>query len=204
MKGKAKKASILLLAVVLAFIAVLLGLRAWLYTGALGYEPRERVEMELYTNAVTKRAFVGQCVWDGTDGAELVIPDEVDGCRVTALGGYYGRGVTVPFCVRAPEEWSTQFNRFAIGGGAPDEAEEDDPNAAVSDCVLYLLLGKNLEEINCVALGSYASADGQRALRLRWHVTCDEANKTFYSENGRLYYRATGEAVESFHYWDAK
>lgn len=54
------------------------------------------------------------------------------------------------------------------------------------------------------ALGSYVSADGQRALRLRWHVTCDEANKTFYSANGRLYHRDTGAEVGCFHYWDAK
>lgn len=201
MKRRTKARRILLL-VAAVLVALPLAFYAYLYTGALGYEPLvNNEEIELYGNALTKRAFVGRCAWDGTDGAEIVIPDEMNGYRITAIGGFYGRGVPTPFCVTAPKEWNTRFDSFIFGGKAPEE-ETEYPNAEVTDCTITLVLGKYLKEINGVALGSYVSADGQQALRLRWYVTCDEENKVFYAENGHLYRRDTGETVDDLLYWD--
>ena len=59
-------------------------------------------------------------------------------------------------------------------------------------------IGKDLKEIQEEAFGScYGfTAEGHEVL---YHITltvdCDPANKTFYSENGVLYERATGKPV---------
>lgn len=51
---------------------------------------------------MTHQAFAADVDWDGSDGAVIVIPDEVHGYKVTALGGYIGRGVPTAFALNAP------------------------------------------------------------------------------------------------------
>ena len=42
----------------------------------------------------------------------------------------------------------------------------------------------------------YCGGDESYCLRQRWVITCDERNKTYYAEDGRLYYRQTGKPVD--------
>lgn len=70
-----------------------------------------------------KTAFVTCYRWDGTEeGRTIVIPEEYDGRRVVAVGGFFGRGLPMPFTVDIsgyfPEDvrWVT-----ASEAGAADE-----------------------------------------------------------------------------------
>lgn len=47
-------------------------------------------------NNKNKTCFAAEYLWDG-NSTEIVIQDEVDGYKVTQLGGYTGRGVPTPF-----------------------------------------------------------------------------------------------------------
>ena len=47
-----------------------------------------------------KAAFVTAYRWDGTDEAmTIVIPEEYDGRRIESVGGFFGRGLPMPFSV---------------------------------------------------------------------------------------------------------
>ena len=51
-----------------------------------------------------KEAFASEYTWDvHGDETEIIIPDEVNGAKVTQLGGYFGTGVPSPFCVLPSE-----------------------------------------------------------------------------------------------------
>lgn len=196
----------ILLPVLAVLIAVPLGLMAYLYTGAWGYAEMKNGApegMELYGNVLTKKAFVGESLWDGTDGETIEIPDSVNGCRVTALGGFFGRGVPVAFCLTVPEEWNTKTifgDRSMV-----EKAAEDAPDAELIDLTVTLKLGKNIDTLNAVTCYGWGGCDEtmhEQVWRLRWYVECDGENETFRAENGRLYYRANGQCVEEFYYWD--
>ena len=50
-----------------------------------------------------KMAFAAAYVWDGSEeGRRIRIPDIVEGCTVFKLGGYFGRGLPMPFSVVMP------------------------------------------------------------------------------------------------------
>lgn len=143
--------------------------------------------------------FAADVDWDGSDGAVIVIPDEVHGYKVTALGGYIGRGVPTAFALNAPEIWNTQVV-FGDEKVAAD-AEKDYPNAKIVDCTVTLRLGRNvkaLNEVSCFGWQGYDENGAETVWRLRWNVECDEGNETFYAKGGRLYRCADGEAVEAF------
>ena len=155
--------------------------------------------LQIARNLVTHQAFAADVDWDGSDGAVIVIPDEVHGYKVTALGGYIGRGVPTAFALNAPEIWNTQVV-FGDEKVAAD-AEKDYPNAKIVDCTVTLRLGRNvkaLNEVSCFGWQGYDENGAETVWRLRWNVECDEGNETFYAKGGRLYRCADGEAVEAF------
>ena len=75
---------------------------------------------------------------------------------------------------------------------------ERHPDAYVEELPFTLHIGKYLEDIRFDLFQSEYGLDAQGREVLR-HVTlyvdCDPENKTFYSENGVLYERATGKPV---------
>ena len=111
---------------------------------------------------------------------DFTVPDTVFGYRVIALGGYVGRGAPYAFCVELPEDLG--HIRESFDGDLWDYALERYPNAEVVELPFTVHIGKDLE-----------------AVRVLYHITltvdCDPENKTFYSKNGVLYDRETGEAV---------
>ena len=99
------------IALPVALIAAAVGVLLWMLTGAQGYRAADWTDTDgqrYYRNLVTHQAFAADVDWDGSDGAVIVIPDEVHGYKVTALGGYIGRGVPTAFALNAPEIWNTQ------------------------------------------------------------------------------------------------
>ena len=148
-------------------------------------------------NRMTGEAFAATYQWDGREETmDFTVPDMVFGYRVTALGGYVGRGAPYAFTVELPEGFGHM--RESFGEDLWDYALEQYPNAEVVELPFTVHIGKDLEEIRQELFGSYYgfTAEGHEVL---YHVTltvdCDPENKTFYSENGVLYDRETGEAV---------
>ena len=91
------------IALPVALIAAAVGVLLWMLTGAQGYRAADWTDTDgqrYYRNLVTHQAFAADVDWDGSDGAVIVIPDEVHGYKVTALGGYIGRGVPTAFARR--------------------------------------------------------------------------------------------------------
>ena len=184
---------------ILTLLVLLVGLGWFLgfYYSCYGYELEEWQDFSVGYHPETGRAFLGVYHWDGREETmDIPLPDEVFDCRVTALGGYFGRGVPVPFTVELPEGFG--HTREGFGEDLWDYALEKYPNAEVVELPFTVHIGKDLKEIQEEAFGScYGfTAEGHEVL---YHITltvdCDPANKTFYSENGVLYERATGKPV---------
>lgn len=190
------------IALPVVLIAAAVGPLLWMLTGAQGYRAADWTDTDgqrYYRNLVTHHAFAADIDWDGSDGTVIVIPDEVHGYQVTALGGYIGRGVPTAFALNAPEIWDIKV-RFGDAEVAAD-AEKDYPNAKIVNCVMTLRLGKNVEELNevsCFGWQGYDENGVETVWRLHWNVECDGENGTFYAEDGRLYRCADGGLVEAF------
>lgn len=172
-------------------------LMIWFYTGSFGAKTDMAGDLLCGYNRLTGEAFAAVYEWDGREETmDFTVPDTVFGYRVTALGGYVGRGAPCAFTVELPESFG--HTREGFGEDLWDYAREKYPNAEVVELPFTVHIGKNLEEIRQELFGScYGfTAEGHEVL---YHVTltvdCDPENKTFYSENGVLYDRETGEAV---------
>ena len=184
----------LLLALALLAKPLLLG---YLKTGAMGMETDLAGDLLCGYNRLTGEAFAAVYEWDGREETlDFTVPDTVFGYRVTALGGYVGRGAPYAFTVELPEGFGHLRESFDTEDW--DFAREKHPNAEVVELPFTVHIGRNLEEIREAAFGScYGfTPEGKEVL---YHITltvdCDPENKTFYSENGILYDRETGEAV---------
>lgn len=176
--------------------AVLLLALVWLMAGRDYHESAmvERDGVRYYLRADRLRAFAGVCVWDGeSDTVDYTIPDRVNGARVTSLGGLiygtafkklpYGWGVALPETFRGAERV----------GFLPQT------NVTELTLTVRLHLGRYVSHIANMGVPDavwYCSGDESYSLRQRWVITCDERNKTYYAEDGRLYYRQTGKPVD--------
>ena len=192
-KGTMLAAALLLGLALMARPALML----FLQTGAMGTETDLAGDLLCGYNSLTGEAFAASYRWDGSEETmDFTVPDTVFGYRVTALGGYVGRGAPYAFCVQLPE--TLGHPRESFGEELWEDALERYPNAYVVELPFTVHIGRELEAVEGVAFDSFYgfSPDGQEVL---WHVTltvdCDPENKTFYSENGILYDRKTGEAI---------
>ena len=197
---KAGKAAAIALPV--ALIAVAAGFLFWMLSGAWGYRAADWDDtdgLRYYRNPLTRQTFAADAEWDGEDGAVITVPDEVHGYKVTALGGYSGRGVPSAFMLKVPETWDAEESF----GDAQSAANAASMKSVV--CTLTLRIGKNVRELNevsCFGLQGRDETGEETAWRFHWYVECDEENETFYAENGRLYTRADGKLVKDFIYWN--
>ena len=129
------------------------------------------------------RAGVFVYEWDGDPGHRTItIPDEWNGKKVRTMGGYFGKGVPYPFAIS-----------FIPSEEALRSEETDGVGPVYFDFALNV--GRYVSEITA------QTDDIQDGYCIRVHAQCDEKNQTFYSENGILYRRSTGEAVAGFQYW---
>lgn len=179
-----------------AAAAVLLLALVWLMAGRDYHESAmvERDGVRYYLRADRLRAFAGVCVWDGEgDTVDYHIPDRVDGAKVTSLGGLI---------------YGTAFKKLSCGWGValPETFRGAErvgflPQTNVTELTLTvrLHLGRyvsGMENIGELVPVGYYSTGASYIIRQKWVVTCDERNETYYAEDGRLYYRGSGEPVE--------
>ena len=148
---------------------------------SMDYSTDRYVEQDgvIYYTSSREKVCFASCtfLWDGeADHMEIVIPDTVDGYRVTALGGYLGRGLPCPFQLVMPV----------------DPADPPD-GAPVRDLVFTLRLGRYVGAINSAVISETYLLDGEY-VRPVFYVICDRNNSHYRSTDGVLY-TVNGERV---------
>lgn len=171
--------------------------------------------LELYTNKSKKDAFVGVYFWDGdANSTTIVIPDEYEGCAVTAFGGSYDIGVPVGFDVIYRTESLISENVSLQAVIQNENGEFTGLNIEYVD--FHLSIGAEINDIGgvdvkCVMAvyvvkdpsAVYYREDDFIALYLpRFYITCSDENETFFSQDGKLYYKSSRELVDAFYYTD--
>lgn len=171
--------------------------------------------LELYTNKSKKDAFVGVYFWDGdANSTTIVIPDEYEGCAVTAFGGSYDIGVPVGFDVIYRTESLISENVSLQAVIQNENGEFTGLNIEYVD--FYLSIGAEINDIDgvdvkCVMAvyvvkdpsAVYYREDDFIALYLpRFYITCSDKNETFFSQDGKLHYKSSRELVDAFYYTD--
>ena len=161
---------------------------------------------------VLNEAFVSSYNWDGTDETKkIVIPEEYDGIKINALGGYYGRGVPCAFGVDLPDSYLNdlcdEVNQWFCS-----DIYEDVESVDTIYLNFDLHISKNIEQItkhtlDCFYEGTYFDGEDYHSkiiVVLLYNITCDEGNKTFYAKDGKLFYRQNDELVSDILYFDHK
>ena len=161
---------------------------------------------------VLNEAFVSSYNWDGTDETKkIVIPEEYDGLKINALGGYYGRGVPCAFGVDLPDSYLNdlcgEVDRWVCS-----DVYEDVESVDTIYLNFDLHISKNIEQItkhtlDCFYEGTYFNGEDYPSkiiVALLYNITCDEGNKTFYAKDGKLFYRQNDELVSDILYFDHK
>lgn len=179
--------------------------------------------LELYTNKSKKDAFVGVYFWDGDennttivipDEYEGCIPDEYEGCAVTAFGGAFDIGVPVCFDVIYRTESLISENVSLQSVIQNENGEYTGLN--IENVDFNLSIGAKINDIDGVDVkrvmavyvvkdpsAVYYREDDFIALYLpRFYITCSDENETFFSQDGKLYYKSSRELVDMFYYTD--
>lgn len=171
--------------------------------------------LELYTSKSKKDAFVGVYFWDGdANNTTIVIPDEYEGCAVTAFSGSYDIGVPVGFDVIYRTESLISENVSLQAVIQNENGEFTGLNIEYVD--FHLSIGAEINDIDgvdvkCVMAvyvvkdpsAVYYREDDFIALYLpRFYITCSDKNETFFSQDGKLHYKSSRELVDAFYYTD--
>lgn len=146
--------------------------------------------LSYYNHTIFRSCFAGNYTWPSEEEyAELDIPDECEGYRVTSLGGYIGSGGPCPFMVQMPDTRSIYSE-----GTLPD-------NAKIEQYYLAINIGKHLRKVEIVEMKVYYNLGSNRFAQILVTVNCVPENPYFYSENGKLYNRLDHSLVEEFFYY---
>ena len=123
-------------------------------------------------------AFVSEYKWDGTEEGLRIEPGEVEGCLVTRYGGFFGRGLPMPFYITIPD--AVSVSESDIPGDVP-----------VEDLTFTMVISKTIIEVYTGDLEGFfylEDEDGNlNYYRLLVDVELDPDNTSFYLKDGRLY-----------------
>lgn len=158
--------------------------------------PDEKGFTYLCREGFRKRAAVTGFLYDPDAMTnEIVIPESFGELPVVALGGYAGHGGGYPFAIELRHV-------HPIARVFPHEGSfawySDEDNCEIEYVDLTLHIGPNIQSIFADKSGLDT---GKKLYVPRVYAVCDAANKSFYSENGRLYNKE-GKLVEGFFWWD--
>lgn len=159
---------------------------------SLHYSETRTVDGLSYTmHRFRKVCFADTVTWDEElNEMVLNIPDACDGYRVTSLGGFLGTGVPCPFTVDMDGA-----DMYYGEGAQPDDA-------LMVQRHLTINLGKYVEEIRLADMkGCSHIAQTDEYVQIIVSFNCAEDNETFYSKDGKLYYRENDALVEDFYYY---
>ena len=159
-------------------------------------------------NSLANCAYVSSCVWDGKDEhRDIVIPDEVNGKTVSRLGGFSGRGAPGPFMISFPDSYYLKKDGQQISYCMEESTLSDnDFEYDIKSVAFTLHIGKELNKIVDIDMDTYYPKERGANKVTFYHpvvyVLCDKENKTFYSKDGKLYYKSNDKLVEDFAYAD--
>ena len=155
------------------------------------YDERMVDGNQTYTlHSFKKVCFADAYYWDGSESGMVVnVPDECRGYKVTSLGGFAGTGVPSPFSVQV-----SNIDMVYHESALPEDA-------VINPLYFTINIGKHVDSLRLVAMRDFhRDADTQEFYRILVTVNCSEENKTFYSKDGRLYWRADDKLVDDFCY----
>lgn len=148
-------------------------------------------------------AYVGEYRWDGTEeGMHLSVPDTYETYPITSLGGFYGSGVSTPFCIKFPDT-------YGVTGITSVEPEEFpsfyEYGYEKFTLIFYVSIGVNLKEAKNVRSEYYTSENEDLSTTLYkvfYNFEVDSNNPYIYAEDGKLYSIETDELLEGLYYED--
>ena len=175
---------------------ILLLLSMCLLSGCTGYGGgKDTLQDGIYYRVSDngRQAYAYVLYWDlDPSHTDYTVADTVNGARVSALGGYYGTGVPCPLMIRA-EDGLDYIDAY------PEHYESEMPFHE-EEIVFTVRLGPGITEIKGAVGGGYYGVTQEDGSIIFYHpvfyFVCDPENGTFYSEDGRLYYRKDGTPVE--------
>ena len=167
-------------------------------------------DFDIGYSKMLNNAFLSSYNWDGSDETKnIVIPEEYQDIPITALGGYYGRGVPCAFGVNLSEvtqnDLCGEANQWFCSNIYEDIESVD---------TIYLNfnihISKNIKQItehtlDCFYEGTYFDGEDSYSkiiVVFLYHITCDEENNTFYAKDGKLYLRKDDTPVTDILYYD--
>ena len=225
-----KKLSIRILPVLLAACLILLTASCSSWDWSLKYSrTAQENNMEFGLNPEGKEAFVAACLFDGTEeGRRFVIPDTVEGCTVFKMGGYFGRGLPMPFYIAAESDemptaaadesgkstqgaepaGSSEGTEPAGTAGTPETTGTSAPLIIEEEFLYTVVIGPYLSEISNVRDSSDFLRVQEDGTAILYHPVfafeVDEKNPVFYAEDGKLYMKKGNALVTDFPYPSGK
>jgi hypothetical protein len=156
-------------------------------------------------NKLANCCFVsGYTCTEYTEGMEITIPDDYNGIPIKRIGGFSGIGAPSPFRIDLSQVYmnAPEGSEFDMIWRYPDD--ELSVAYTIENVVFQLNIGKNIEEIDFVFMDDYYPHINEDGTVTFYHpvvyITCSEENTTFYSKDGKLYYKSTNALVEDFAY----
>ena len=156
-------------------------------------------------NKLSNCCFVsGYTCTEYTEGMEITIPDDYNGIPIKRVGGFSGIGAPSPFRIDLSQVYmnAPEGSEFDMIWRYPDDALS--VAYTIENVVFQLHIGKNIEEIDFVFMDDYYPHIDEDGTVTFYHpvvyITCSEENTTFYSKDGKLYYKSTNALVEDFAY----
>ena len=125
--------------------------------------------------------------------------------KIKCLGGYWGKGAPSPFFIDCSSYLGIKSDVDEMGGSLTFAMEPSmiEPGTRVVYTDFTVHLSKYIEKIYAHADMTVYTVDGEKtAYCPRVSIICDEDNKTFYSKDGKLYYRQDDTLVDGFLYAD--
>jgi len=179
-----------------------------LYSCSLFYGSSDTYEnFDVYYNTHNNEAFVSGYSWPDQSNHDITIPDTYQNSEtnetytVTAMGGFFGRGLPCPFYVDI-------IPYISIGDSVDDYmtpyTEEDESNYAnITYYDFTLNIGPHIKTIFVdtfiyVLVQTDGSKDGYI---YRFYVTVDQNNSTFYSQDGKVYRTKDSSLYSDFIYY---
>ena len=187
MKKILRRMTVLILFVVLLFLGASFLTQCSLMYGNNGFVLDN---LRYNANTILNICFASTYTWPiGEKYVVLDIPDTYNGYRVTALGGYVGSGAPWPFMADLP---NTLF--LHSKGTLPDTAQ-------IEQYHLVINIGKYLRDDALIVMDDYYSLGSNQFVQILVTINCSPDNPYFYSDNGKLFRRSDGSAVEGFFYY---
>lgn len=159
-----------------------------------------------YASRLEKCGFLASYDWNGAS-TDIVIPDEINGYKVTSLGGGTNK---------RPQKFHIKISPQSLGcDKLVDETEYEKKHNESDEYSLLtfnIKIGKNLTRLGNI-MSSYKNAflvreremsDGKKeydfVYKIVYRFEVDEANEGLYSKDGRLYNKKNDNPIMEFNY----